>query len=76
MKGGAESVEVEITGDRGQASVIVPVNAVAFRRLEMPAFLGWLLALLGVVLVSLAVNIIGGAIRQSILAPGLDPDAG
>ena len=76
MKGGAESVEVEIAGDRGQASVIVPVNAVAFRRLEMPRFLGWLLALLGVVLVSLAVNIIGGAIRQSILAPGLDPDAG
>ena len=76
MKGGAESVEVEITGDRGQASVIVPVNAVAYRRLQMPAFLGWLLALLGIVLVSLAVNIIGGAIRQSILAPGLDPDDG
>jgi hypothetical protein len=76
MKGGAESVEVEISGDRGQASVIVPVNAIAFRRLGMPRFLGWFLAFLGVVLVSLAVSIISGAIRQSVLAPGLDPDAG
>jgi hypothetical protein len=74
MKAGAESVEVQITGDRGPGSVVVPVNAVAVRRLAMPRFLGGLLVLLGALLVALGVTIVSAAIRQSVLRPGIEPD--
>lgn len=75
MRDGAESVEVEIAGDGAKGSILVPVNAVAFRRLALPRFLGGILAALGVVLVSLGVTVVRAAVRQSVLAPGLVPDA-
>ena len=74
MKAGAESVEVQITGDRGPGSVVVPVNAVAVRRLAMPKVLGGLLVVLGGLLVALGVTIASAAIRQSVLSPGVAPD--
>ncbi len=76
MKAGAESVEVQINGDRGPGSVVVPVNAVAVRRLAMPGFLGGLLVMLGGLLVGLGVTIASAAIRQSVLPPGVALDRG
>ena len=74
MQSGAESVEVQITGDRGPGSVIVPINAIALRRLAMPKFLGWLFVFLGTLLVALGVTVVSAAIRQSVLPPGAKPD--
>jgi hypothetical protein len=72
MEGGAHSVELEITGARGPGRVTVPVDAVARRVLGMPKVLGGLLVGLGVVLVTLLLTVIGAAVRQSVLEPGLE----
>ena len=73
MRGGAQSVEVELHGSTGIGKVIVPVNAVATRVLVMSAELGWTLAALGILLVSLAVSIMGAAVRESVLPAGHTP---
>jgi hypothetical protein len=68
MRGGAQSVEIAISGAVGVGKVIVPVNAIATRVLGMPRGLGWVLAGLGLVLVGLAASIIGAGVRESVLA--------
>ena len=73
MEGGAQSVEVAITGSSGAGKVIVPMNAIATRVLGIPKPLEWILVLLGLVLVSLLLSIIGTAVRESVLAPGDRP---
>ena len=73
MRTGAQSVEVEVDGASGTGRVTIPVDAVARRVLRMPRLLGGILALLGLVLVSLLVSIIGAAVRESVLEPGLEP---
>ena len=75
MRDGAQSVEVAITGPAGEGKVIVPVNAVATRVLGMPTVLGWLLGLLGLILVAFAASIVGAAVRESILPAGLAASA-
>ncbi|HTD66449.1 MAG TPA: hypothetical protein VK846_07975 [Candidatus Limnocylindria bacterium] len=71
MKDGAQSVEVEVNGDAGVGKVLVPVNAVATRVLGMSPALGGVLAIIGVLLVALAVSIAGAAVRESILPAGV-----
>jgi len=71
MRDGAQSVEVAVIGAAGEGKVIVPVNAVATRVLGMPSGLGKLLAVFGVLLIALAVSIVGGAIRESVLPAGV-----
>lgn len=73
MRGGAESVEVEVVGTAGRGRVMVPVNSVATRVQRMPPALGTMLALLAVGLVCLATSIFGGAIRESVLPAGEAP---
>lgn len=73
MRGGATSVEVSVEGAAGPGKVIVPVNAVATRVLNMPPALGALLAGFGALLVLLAVSIIGAAVRESVLPGGTVP---
>ncbi|MEY2428527.1 MAG: hypothetical protein QOJ40_1412, partial [Verrucomicrobiota bacterium] len=73
MQPGAQSVEVEVTGAPGTGRVTIPVDAVARRVLGMPKLLGGILALLGFALVSLLVSIVGAAVRESVLEPGLEP---
>jgi hypothetical protein len=73
MKDGAQSVEVAVIGAAGTGKVIVPVNAVATRVLGMPKMLGQLLAVLGFLLVALAISIAGAAIRESVLPGGEVP---
>jgi hypothetical protein len=73
MRGGAQSVEVTVTGAAGDGKVIVPVNAVATRVLNMPSGLGTMLACMGATLVLLAVSIIAAGVRESVLVAGQAP---
>jgi hypothetical protein len=73
MQGGAQSVEVAVQGRAGEGTVIVPVNAVATRVLQMPHGLGELLACCGALLFLLLVTMVGAAVRESALAPGEMP---
>ncbi|MCI0534892.1 MAG: hypothetical protein L0Z50_06670, partial [Verrucomicrobiales bacterium] len=75
MRDGAQSVEVEIFGGAGSGQVIVPVNAIATRMLEMPGNLGKVLGALGLLLFLLFVSIAGTAVRESILPPGRSPSS-
>lgn len=74
MEGGSQSVELEITGASGTGRVTIPVDAVARRVLTMPHGLGTLLVVLGSLLVVLLVSVIGAAVREGIVEPGLAPD--
>ncbi len=73
MEGGSQSVEFEITGTSGTGRVTVPVDAVANRVLGMPRILGGMLVVLGLVLVALLLSVIGAAVRESVLEPGIGP---
>lgn len=73
MARGAYSVHVQVETTNGAAKVIVPVNSLATTRLPMPAGLGGILAALGTLLILLAATIAGASVRESILAPGLQP---
>jgi hypothetical protein len=70
MEGGAQSVEVEVTGTSGTGRVTIPVDAVARRVLTMPRGLGAALLVLGLLLTILLLGIIGAAIRESVVEPG------
>jgi hypothetical protein len=66
----AHSVYVDVDGGLGSGTAIVPVNAIATRRMGMTRGLGGLLALLGGLLLLLLLTIIHAAVRESVLAPG------
>jgi hypothetical protein len=75
MARGAYSVHVNVETANGAAKVIVPVNSLATTRLPMTSGLGGILVALGVLLFLLAATIVGAAVRESVLAPGLQPTA-
>jgi hypothetical protein len=70
MEGGAQSVEIELTGRSGPGQVTIPVDAVARRVLTVPKNLGGVLLALGLLLFALLVSLIGAAARESMLEPG------
>jgi hypothetical protein len=72
MESGAQSVELAITGTAGAGRVLIPVDAVARRVLTLPPALGGTLAMLGVLIIMLLLSIVGAAVRESVLEPGLD----
>ncbi len=76
MEGGAYSIEVAVRGAAGSGSVIVPVNSIATRRLGFDTPLAIGLVGLGAFLFAGAITIVGAAVRESVLAPGTEPDAG
>jgi len=73
MTSGSYSVRVAVGGPRGSGMVIVPVDSVATQRLPMAPGLEILLALLGVILFSGAVALVGAAVRECALPPGAVP---
>jgi hypothetical protein len=75
MAGGSNAVTVRVTGAAGEGTVVVPVVALATRRLTLYPWLGAVLAVIGVTLVLGAVSIVGAAVRESTLPPGAVPDA-
>src|SRR5205807_1334844 len=74
MAGGSYSVRVTVEGDAGTGTALVPVMAVATRRLALAQPLGIALLGLGAFLFAGAVTIIGAAVGESGLEPGAEPD--
>lgn len=66
----AGSVEVEVSGKRGIAKMIVPVAAVSTAKRSMPASLGWILAVLGLFLVGILTTIFGASVSDSLQPAG------
>src|SRR5262249_372999 len=58
----------------GHGDVLIPVLALATAERQMPSWLGGVLAALGVFLTVGLLAIIGAAVRESGLAPGVEPD--
>jgi len=73
MAPGSNSVTVAVKGSKGAGSVVVPVTAVANRRLPLERSLGGILAAAGIFLFVGLVTITGAAVRESALPPGESP---
>ena len=73
MAEGAQSVEIEIGGSAGTGRATIPVDAVARRVMGVPKSLGIVLTMLGLALVAVLVSIVGAAVRESVVDPGLAP---
>lgn len=76
MTGGSYSVQVTVEGAAGSGAAFVPVMAVATRRLALDKPLGAALLALALFLFAGAVTLIGAAVRESGLEPGVVPDTG
>ena len=74
MTTGSYSIHVSVAGDAGEGTVFVPLNAVAETRREMGRALA--VGLIGAVLFLFvgAMTVFGAAVRESVLAPGEEPD--
>jgi hypothetical protein len=73
MDSGAYSVFVDVSGPRGWGTAIVPLNSVALQRIGMSRSMSFLFLGLGILLFSLLVTVVGAAIRESVLTPGVEP---
>ena len=76
MTSGSNSITVGVRGTAGTGLVVIPLVAVPTRRLEFDRRLGLGLGALGLVLLAGALTIIGAAVREGVLPPGMEPDAG
>jgi Na+-transporting methylmalonyl-CoA/oxaloacetate decarboxylase gamma subunit len=74
MRPTSYSVRVTVSGAAGKGTVLVPVVAVATRRLPMQRGMAIVLAALGAFLLAGALTAIGAAVRESELPPGEEPD--
>ncbi len=75
MAPGSNSVTLTVDGTRGVGTVVVPVAAVANRRLALDRPLGLTLAGVGVFLFAGMITIAGAAVREGVLPPGELPGA-
>lgn len=66
---------VAVSGPEGAGTVMVPVMAVATAERTMTPGLGAMLTALGIFLAAGLLTIIGTALRESVLPPGVEPDA-
>lgn len=74
MTGGSYGVQVTVEGAAGSGTALVPVMAVATRRLALAKPLGAALLAFGAFLFFGAVTLVGAAVRESGLEPGAAPD--
>jgi hypothetical protein len=75
MSRGSYSIYVDVDGAKGRGRAIVPVTAVATKRLPMPKFLSILLAGMGALLVIGAISLVGAGAREAVLEPGRPVDS-
>ncbi|HKX60226.1 MAG TPA: hypothetical protein VJS65_00260, partial [Verrucomicrobiae bacterium] len=71
MSSGAYSVHVQVESASGSGKVIVPVNSLATTRLGLSPGLTVVLSGLGILLFLLAVSVVGAAVRESVIEPGV-----
>jgi len=76
MSDGSNSVTVGVHGSKGSGTAVVPVVAVATRRLPLYRGLGFILGAIGIFLFVGAMSIGGAAVREATLEPGAVPDSG
>lgn len=74
MNPGAYSVWLQIKGDRGEAELMVPVNAIATTRLTMSPKMGAGLLAFGAFLFLTMALVVAAAFRESTLPAGTLPD--
>lgn len=74
MDPGSNSVTVLLKGSLGEGKVVVPLVAVAARRLEFNGALSAVLGVAALILVAGLLSMIGAASRESSLPPGSLPD--
>ena len=74
MTSGSNSITVAVTGAAGTGSAVVPLVAVPTRRLGFDPRLGVGLGALGMVLFIGLLTMVGAAVRESVLPPGVEPD--
>jgi hypothetical protein len=74
MTSGSNSITVGVHGKEGSGSAVVPLVAVPTRRLEFDRRLAIGLGAMGLVLFAGLLTIIGAAVREAVLPPGVDPD--
>jgi hypothetical protein len=67
-------LHVSVDGPSGNGTVVVPVMALATAQRTMAPGLGTVLAALGIFLTVGLLTIIGAAVRESVLPPGVEPD--
>ena len=70
MDSGAYSVFVEVDGDLGPGTAIVPLNSLSSQRLPMPRWMGVIFLTAGAILFLLLVMLVGAGVRESVLPPG------
>ena len=66
---------VNVDGAQGAGTAVVPVVALATEQRGMGRSLGAILVALGLFLSVGMLTIVGAAVRESVLTPGLEPDA-
>lgn len=71
MAGGATSVQITLDGDAGKSELVVPLVAIATAQREMPAELGIMLSILGLLLVVLLITAIGASASDGLLKAGI-----
>lgn len=74
MTSGAHAINVTVEGAAGTGRATVPYNSVATRQLEMTGALRWILAGLGLFLITGLASIAGASARDAILPPGAPLD--
>jgi hypothetical protein len=75
MARGAYRIIVTVHGANGTGSTLVPITAVATERLPMPRGLGAVLLAACAFLLFGLTWIVGAGVRESVLPPGVPPDA-
>lgn len=76
MAPGAYSVQITVSGPSGTGTALVPVMALATKRLPMDRPLTWMLLALGAFLFVGALEIVLAATREGTLEPGVPVDRG
>src|SRR5690349_185861 len=74
MTATAYQLSVDVDGPSGHGNVMVPVVALATAERSMTPGLGTILAALGIFLTVGMLTIVGAAVRESVLPPGVEPD--
>jgi hypothetical protein len=74
MNAGSNRVTVDVYGPHGRGSVVVPLAAVAQRRLSItPPFTVMVVAVGGILMAGM-LTLVGAAVREGALDPGIQPD--
>lgn len=73
MSFGAHSVFVDLEGESGKATTVVPFNSISTVRLGMPQWMRLTLGGVGLCLFLSIIMIVGAAVRDAALPPGVAP---